>query len=39
MALFELKKPNGDVFLVAERAADNSYIHAQWIGIQNLETV
>ncbi|ALJ01041.1 hypothetical protein [Rufibacter tibetensis] len=35
----ELKKPNGDVFLIAERAPDNSYIHAQWIGIQTLDTV
>ncbi|WP_153042178.1 hypothetical protein [Rufibacter roseus] len=39
MTRTELKKPNGDVFLIAERAADNSYIHAQWIGIQTLETV
>ncbi|WP_207434417.1 hypothetical protein [Sabulibacter ruber] len=39
MAKVELKKPNGDVFLIAERAPDNSYIHAQWIGIQTLDTV
>ncbi|MFB9864771.1 hypothetical protein [Rufibacter immobilis] len=39
MTKAELKKPNGDVFLVAERAADNSYIHAQWVGIQSLDTV
>ncbi|WP_205504594.1 hypothetical protein [Rufibacter psychrotolerans] len=39
MTKIELKKPNGDVFLIAERAPDNAYIHAHWIGIQTLETV
>lgn len=35
----ELKKANGDVFLIAERMPDNAYIHARWIGMQTLETV
>lgn len=35
----ELKKDNGDVFLVAERMPDNSYILAHWVGLQTLETV
>ena|SRR6478736_3584915 len=35
----ELRKANGDVFLIAERMPDNSYIHARWIGVQSLETV
>ena len=35
----ELKKANGDVFLIAERMPDNCYIHARWIGMQTLETV
>ncbi|RDC65021.1 hypothetical protein [Adhaeribacter pallidiroseus] len=35
----ELKKANGDVFLIAERMPDNSYVLAQWIGLQNIETV
>ena len=35
----ELKKANGDVFLIAERMPDNSYIHARWIGMQTLDTV
>ncbi len=39
MTKVELKKPNGDVFLIAERMPDNLYIHAQWIGIQTLDTV
>ncbi|GAA4300324.1 hypothetical protein [Nibribacter koreensis] len=39
MIIKELKKPNGDTFLIAERAEDNAYIHARWMGIQTLETV
>jgi hypothetical protein len=39
MIIKEFKKPNGDTFLIAERAEDNAYIHARWIGIQTLETV
>jgi hypothetical protein len=35
----EFKKANGDIYLIAERMPDNSYIHARWIGIQTLETV
>jgi hypothetical protein len=35
----EFKKDNGDVFLIAERMPDNAYIHAQWIGIQTLNTI
>lgn len=35
----ELKKANGDVFLIAERMPDNSYIHARWIGMQTMDTV
>ena len=35
----ELKKDNGDVFLLTERMPDNSYILAHWIGLQTLETV
>ena len=37
--IIELKKANGDVFLIAERMPDNSYIHARWIGMQTLDTV
>ncbi|RNI29035.1 hypothetical protein [Rufibacter latericius] len=39
MTKVELKKPNGDVFLIAERTQNNEYIHAQWVGIQTLDTV
>ncbi|MBC3542191.1 hypothetical protein ACFSC6_13395 [Rufibacter sediminis] len=39
MSKVELKKPNGDVFLIAERTHDNAYIHAHWIGIQTPDTV
>ncbi|PSR56260.1 hypothetical protein AHMF7605_23540 [Adhaeribacter arboris] len=39
MGKIELKKENGDVFLIAERMPDNSYVLAQWIGIQTLDTV
>ncbi|WP_170252645.1 hypothetical protein [Adhaeribacter aerolatus] len=35
----ELKKASGDVFLVAERMPNNTYILAHWIGLQTLETV
>ncbi|MBK0402717.1 hypothetical protein I5M27_06950 [Adhaeribacter sp. BT258] len=35
----ELKKANGDVFFEAMRAADNSYILVNWVGIQSLETI
>lgn len=35
----ELRKPNGDVYLVAERMPGNTYILAQWTGRQNLATV
>ena len=35
----ELKKPNGDTFLILERMPDNAYILAHWIGRQTLETV
>lgn len=39
MSKIELKKANGDVFLLAERLPDNAYIYAHWIGRQNLQTV
>ena len=35
----ELKKTNGDVFLIIDRMPDNAWILAHWIGLQNLETV
>lgn len=35
----ELKKSNGNVFFEAEREADNSYISANWIGVQSLESI
>ena len=35
----ELTKPNGDVFLLAERMLGNTYIFARWTGRQTLETV
>ncbi|MBB6610819.1 hypothetical protein H7F15_07205 [Pontibacter sp. Tf4] len=35
----ELKKFNGDIFFEAQRAADNSYIYANWIGVQSLESI
>jgi hypothetical protein len=35
----EFKKPNGDVYLVAERMPGNDYILAQWTGRQTLDTV
>jgi hypothetical protein len=35
----ELKKANGDVFFEARRAADNTFISVNWIGIQSLETI
>lgn len=39
MDKIELKKANGDVFLEARRLPDNSFILANWIGIQTLETI
>lgn len=39
MDKLELRKGNGDVFLEARRMPDNSFILANWIGIQSLETV
>jgi hypothetical protein len=39
MDKIELKKANGDVFLEARRMPDNSFILANWIGIQTLETI
>lgn len=39
MDKFELRKGNGDVFLEARRMPDNSFIMANWIGIQSLETM
>jgi hypothetical protein len=39
MDKIELKKANGDVFLEARRMPDNSFILANWIGIQSLETM
>lgn len=35
----ELRKANGDVFFEAERKADNSFICANWIGVQSLESI
>ena len=35
----EFKKANGDIFLIATRMSDNSFIHARWIGIQTFETI
>jgi hypothetical protein len=35
----ELRKVNGDVFFEAERSADNSFISANWIGVQSLESI
>jgi len=39
MAKTELRKDNGDVFLEIERQPDNSYVFANWIGLQSVETV
>ncbi len=33
------EKSNGDVFFEARRAPDNSFLFANWIGIQTLETM
>ncbi|MDQ3290963.1 MAG: hypothetical protein M3Q05_06695 [Bacteroidota bacterium] len=35
----ELKKANGDLFFEVCRKAANSYIHANWVGIQSIETI
>lgn len=35
----ELRKANGDVFFEAQRMADNSFIYANWIGVQSLESI
>ncbi|MEJ8757176.1 hypothetical protein WG947_09230 [Pontibacter sp. H259] len=35
----ELRKANGDVFFEAERKVDNSFICANWIGMQSLESI
>jgi hypothetical protein len=35
----ELRRADGEVFLVVERAADNGYILAHWIARQTLATV
>ena len=35
----ELRKANGDVFFEATRLADNSFIKANWIGLQSLESI
>lgn len=35
----KLEKVNGDVFFEAGRMLDNSFIIANWIGIQTLETI
>ncbi|QMU28667.1 hypothetical protein [Adhaeribacter radiodurans] len=35
----ELKKVNGDLFFEAQRKGANSYIFANWIGIQSLEAI
>jgi hypothetical protein len=34
-----LARENGDIFVVFERMPGNTFILAQWIGIQSLETV
>ena len=39
MPALELKKPSGDIFATLERAPQNTYLYAQWIGRQNLETI
>src|SRR5690349_778606 len=35
----ELKKVNGDLFFEVQRKGANSYIFANWIGIQSLEAI
>lgn len=35
----ELRKANGDVFFEAVRMTDNSFIKANWIGLQSLESI
>lgn len=35
----ELKKVFGDVYFTAERVGNNSFIYAQWFGVQSVETV
>jgi hypothetical protein len=35
----ELRRADGEVFLIVERPADNSYILAHWIARQTLDTV
>ncbi|MDQ4140295.1 MAG: hypothetical protein M3142_07195 [Bacteroidota bacterium] len=35
----ELRKTNGDLFFEVERKPANSYILANWIGIQSLESI
>ena len=39
MALQQLTKPDGSVFLEYERMPNNAYINAHWIGRQYLDTV
>jgi hypothetical protein len=39
MGKIELKKDNGDVFVEFKRVGENSYLQANWIGRQTIETV
>jgi hypothetical protein len=39
MPALEIKKQTGDIFATLERMPANAYLHAHWIGIQNLETM
>jgi len=39
MPALEITKPNGDIFATLERMHHNAFLYAQWIGIQNLETI
>lgn len=39
MPALEITKPTGDIFATLERMPDNAYLYAQWIGIQNLDTM
>jgi hypothetical protein len=35
----ELEKVFGDVFMRASRMPDNTFLFAQWVGVQSVETV
>ncbi|GAB2963857.1 hypothetical protein GCM10027048_36310 [Hymenobacter coalescens] len=39
MPVTRFRRPDGHVFLTAERNRHEGWIHAQWSGVQTLETV